>query len=291
MITRRAFIRKGAIVAGGTLIAPASFMEKPKHEIGIQLYSLREHVGKNQLKSTIQKIAAAGYTNVETYGLGSDHLFFGHTTPANLYKMLNEAGLKTTSGHYIPEDYLFGNASSDAWKKVVEAAVTLKQDCAVVPYVPENFRTKDLYQKLIAKLSEAGEICRQGGIKIGYHNHQFEFDPIGDSFGLDILLKGTDPALVDFELDIYWSSFAGKNAIDLFKKYPGRFKMWHVKDMNKKDRNRNTEIGSGTIDYKSIFSEAKLSGLKHFFVEQETYDMDTFESIRKSNEFLKTKIL
>ena len=108
--------------------------------------------------------------------------------------------------------------------------------------------------------------------------------------GFDIIMKETDKALVNFEMDLFWVITAGQDPIELFKRHPGRFKMWHVKDMNKINPKLNTEIGSGSINFKSIFKKAKLSGMEYFYVEQENFSMDVYESIKKSNLFVKTII-
>ena len=129
-------------------------------------------------------------------------------------------------------------------------------------------------------------------MKLAYHNHDFEFKKVdeGKQF-LELLLTQTDPGMVDFEFDLYWVVFAGEKPIDWFKKYPGRFTMWHVKDMttNSKGDKESTQVGDGTIDFAPIFAEKKLSGLKYAFVEQEAYTMPEEQSIKKSIEFLKKK--
>ena len=115
----------------------------------------------------------------------------------------------------------------------------------------------------------------------------------GDTTGLDIALQETDKNLVDFELDLYWVVRAAKDPVKYFQKYPGRFKAWHVKDMDKTNRDLNTEVGSGSIDYKRIFSYAKLSGVQHYFMEQENFvnNIDPFTSITKSCKYIKTNLM
>ena len=128
----------------------------------------------------------------------------------------------------------------------------------------------DDYKKIAQKVNEAAELCKKSGIKLAYHNHDFEFKDYDGTTGYDILLKETDKNLVHFELDLYWVVRAGKDPLQLFKENSGRFTMWHVKDMDKENKDWNTEIGNGSIDFKTIFANAKLSGMKRFFVEQET---------------------
>lgn len=290
MPSRRNFIRQSLYLTGGALMMTSCIAKPSKKKIGIQLYSLRDYVGDKKLPQTLEKIAKAGYSDIETFGFGTDGLFFGYK-PSELAEMLKRNGLGTTGGHYLPEAYLFRNGSSDEWKKAAEAAATLNQEYVVVPYMPESARTEEGYKKLAAKLNEAGEICRGVGLKAGYHNHEFEFKSLGDTSGIDILIKETDPSLVDFELDIFWCEYAGHKAVDLFDRHPNRFRLWHVKDMDRSVRKKNTEIGSGTIDYTAIFSKAEKAGMKHFYVEQENFDKDAFVSITESYNYINSKLL
>ena len=128
---------------------------------------------------------------------------------------------------------------------------------------------------------------------MGYHNHFWEFrDQPNGTKGLDILIAFTEPELVDFELDLYWIEKSGLSPQSYFEKYPNRFSMWHVKDMDKANRAQNTEIGNGTIDWKRIFKAAKTSGMKHFFVEQENnYVPDHLESIKRSIGYIKGSLI
>ncbi|HET8829187.1 MAG TPA: sugar phosphate isomerase/epimerase, partial [Pelobium sp.] len=143
----------------------------------------------------------------------------------------------------------------------------------------------------IAKINTAAKLVKESGLKLAYHNHDIEFYDLGEGKNaFEMLLNGTEPDLVDFEMDIYWVVRAKKDPIKLINDYPGRFKLWHIKDMNKTDASKNAEIGSGTIDFPSIIKEAKKAGLKYPFVEQENYKMDAFESINISAKYLQ-KIL
>jgi sugar phosphate isomerase/epimerase len=123
---------------------------------------------------------------------------------------------------------------------------------------------------------------------LGYHNHEFEFEKIDGQIPYDLMLAELDPKLVSMELDIFWVVNAGYDPCEYFEKYPGRFEQWHVKDMDKSNKMRNADIGSGTIHWKKIFSKAKRSGMKHFYVEQETYPGAPMDSVGASIKFLKT---
>jgi len=113
----------------------------------------------------------------------------------------------------------------------------------------------------------------------------------GETTGYDILLKETDPNAVKFELDLYWVVRSGNDPVKLFTDHPGRFPMWHVKDMDKANNTINTEVGSGTIDFKKIYENAKLAGLEHLIVEQENFALDPYVSIKQSADYIKKNII
>jgi sugar phosphate isomerase/epimerase len=134
-------------------------------------------------------------------------------------------------------------------------------------------------------------MCRDAGLKLAYHNHAAEFAPLEGTTGYDVLVKEVDPKLVDMELDIYWATFAEQNPVALFAKYPGRFALWHVKDLAVTDGKKGmTPVGKGTIDYKTIFSHAREAGMKYFFVEHDTaaqYPGGSLASAQASYEYLR----
>ena len=288
MSTRRTFIQQAGLLSTGLLINPSIFLKKDK-VVGLQLYSLREYIFKD-VTSVIAKVAAAGYKDVETFGYDPKNQFFGKSGK-EFQAILKANGLKSTSGHYNPNNFLNGKGEDDL-KFQIEGAKMLNQQHLIIPYLREDMRQSiDDYKKLADKLNRAAELCKASKLKLAYHNHDFEFKDWNGSNGLDVLLKGTDKNSVDFELDLYWVVRAGKDPVQLFEQNPGRFKLWHVKDMDKADRKLNTEIGNGDIDFKAIFAKAKLSGVEHYFVEQENFAMDAYESIKKSNKYLKNILM
>ena len=102
----------------------------------------------------------------------------------------------------------------------------------------------------------------------------------------DSWLKNTDPELVKFELDLYWVVEGGLDPIAYFNQYPNRFPLCHVKDMDKQDKSKNTEVGSGSINYAQILKAAKDAGMKHYLVEQETFTRPSIESMRMNYNYL-----
>lgn len=285
MIKRRAFIVNSGLALGALAIMPnLAFGSKTKN-IGLQLYTLRDALPKD-VKGTLEKISKIGYNEVETYGFSAKDAFFG-TSVKDFKSILSDNGLKATSGHYDFNGYI-KDGNTDFLKASIEAANTLGSEYLVVPYLAEPLRQNiDDYKKIAQKLNEAAELCKKSGIKLGYHNHDFEFQDHNGTTGYDVLLKETDKNLVHFELDLYWVVRAGKDPIQLFKENSGRFSMWHVKDMDKVNQDWNTEIGKGSIDFKAIFANAKLSGMKRFFIEHETnYIPDPLGSISTSYKYV-----
>jgi sugar phosphate isomerase/epimerase len=290
MIKRRDFIINSGLALGALAIAPSiAFSAKPKN-IGLQLYTLREEFSKN-VKGVLEHVAKTGYKEVETYGYSSENGFFG-TSAKEFKKIMNDNGLKAPSGHYDFNSYIKDN-NADFLKASIECAKQLGSEYITVPYLDEKLRSDlDSFKRIAQKINEAAVLCQQSGLKLAYHNHDFEFKKFGNQTGYDILLQETDKKLVDFELDLYWAVRSGNDPLELFKANPGRFTMWHVKDMDKSKAEWNTEIGEGSINFKTIFAEAKLSGMKHFFVEQETnYSPNPTESIKTSWDFVSKKLL
>lgn len=290
MNTRRNFIKQSGLLSAGLMMSPSEFLKKQK-TVGIQLFTLRELVAKDP-KSVFENIAAAGYKEVEMFGLGSDGKFFG-LTPAEVKSIFKANGLKSPSGHYTPSKFLFENGSGDDVKMICDAANALGNKYFIIPWLsPEQRKNIEQYKALAERISKAAVICKQNGLQMAYHNHDFEFDNFNGETGYDILMNNTDKDLVKLELDLYWVVRAGLNPVDLFKKQPGRFHLWHVKDMNKADKTQNTEVGNGSVDFKTIFANAKLSGVKHYMMEQENnYKPDFYGSIKTSCSYIKSSLL
>lgn len=251
---------------------------------------MRDYLGKD-VRGVIAKVAKAGYTEVETYGYDTAKKTFWGLSAEDFKKLLSDNGLTSSSGHYGMDQFL-GEGKDDDLKLSIEAANTLGQETLVVPYLDAKFRkTTDDFKKVAQNINKMALVCKAGGLKTGYHNHNFEFAPVNGVMLYDVLLKDTDPKLVTLEMDLYWVVRAGHDPIKLIQEHPGRFHMWHVKDMDKQVRERNTEIGSGSIDFKKIFEYQKLSGLKHMFMEQENFQMDAYASIAQSAAYIKNTLL
>jgi sugar phosphate isomerase/epimerase len=291
MLSRRSFIFNSSMAAAAALLVPSfACVASDKKSVGLQLYSLRDELPKD-VKGTIAKVAKAGFKEVETYGFSIKDQFWG-LTPAEFKKLLDDNGLTAPSGHYGLGSYLT-DGNTEELKAAIAAAKVLGSEYVTIPWLEEGIRKNaEDYKKIAVKINEAGKLAKEAGIRLAYHNHNFEFEKQGDTTGYEILLKGTDKNLVDFELDLYWVVRSGNDPIKLFKENPGRFTMWHVKDMDKTDPALNAEVGTGSINFKPIFADAKLSGMKHFFVEHETnYKPNPIESVTASCAYIKKEII
>ena len=290
MTSRRTFIINGSLAAAAVLAMPSFAFNMNRKEIGLQLYTLRDELPKD-VKTTLEKVASAGFTTVETYGFSIKDQFWG-LSPMELKKILDANKLKAVSGHYGLGSFLADGNTTELEAAIVAAKI-LKSEYLIIPWVDPPFR-KNIgdYKKIAGRLNEAAKMCHKAGLKLAYHNHDFEFENYNGTTGYEILLKETDKDLVFFEMDLYWVVRSGKDPLQLFKENPGRFKLWHVKDMDKVNPALNTEIGAGSIDFNPVFKEAKLSGMKHFFVEQENnFAVDSFKSIKTSCDFISNHLI
>ncbi|RFM30089.1 sugar phosphate isomerase/epimerase family protein [Deminuibacter soli] len=320
MYTRRNFIQTSALAAAGAMLAPKALFAKAPGElssIGLQLFTLREELAKD-VKTTIRKVAAVGYGNVETFygysGPAAAASFWG-LDPKSFKQLLSDNNLRSYSGHYQLNDYLTrGNGKDDALKAQIEVAAEVGQQHFVIPVPPfaliDKLTAAD-YKFMAAQMNKAGELCKKSKLQLGYHNHFWEFKTQeGGKTGYDIMLEETEKDLVSFELDLFWITKAGFQPLDYFNKYPGRFTMWHVKDMDKAQSDpisrdsldhghvmnmaksaKFAEVGTGSINFSSIFAAAKTAGLQHIFVEQDgIYMPDKFESIRQSYNYVKSNL-
>lgn len=278
---RREFVQTAAFGAVGMLSLP-SFLAAGKRagNMGLQLYTLRDTIGKDP-KGVLDKVASYGYKELETFGYDSGKIF--GLDFSEFCQYAKGLGMKVVSGHYGLD-----KIKGDTWKRAVDDAVKNGQKFMVVPYIDESQRKSiDDYKRICADLNAAGEVCNKSGIRFGYHNHAFEFDTVDGQIPFDLMLQELDPKNVGMEMDIFWVVNAGRDPIKYFTDHPGRFEQWHVKDMDKADKNKNADIGTGSIDYKPIFAKAKLSGMKHWYVEQETYPGEPIKSVEESAKFLK----
>jgi sugar phosphate isomerase/epimerase len=237
--------------------------------LGVQLYTVRALMERG-VPETLAAVAGIGYREVETAGL------FGHA-PEEFRSLLDRHSLVSPAGH-VPITSL--REDLDA---ALAVAQTLGQQWVVVPWLDQAERTEAGYRQVAAELNRYGGAASDRGLRIGYHNHEFEFDDLGGGLtGYDILLDETDPSLVDVELDLYWAVKAGRDPVALFDAHPGRFALCHVKDM--RDRGgaeTQADVGAGDLPFGDIFAHSERAGLRHYFVEHDD-PADPLGSIRSS---------
>jgi sugar phosphate isomerase/epimerase len=248
---------------------------------GLQLYTLRDILKDNaKVKDTVKQLVDWGYNEFEAYGYSKGNIF--GMTYKEFTEYVKSLGAKVTSGHYDID------VIRTDWARAVADAQAAGQEYMVLPWIDEANRTPDGFKKVIEDVNKAAQATKSVGIRMGYHNHDFEFKKVGDKTGFELLLDGFDKDLVSFELDLYWVVRAGQDPEQIFMKYPGRFEQWHVKDMDKTDPSKNADVGTGSIDFKKLFMHAQHAGLKHWYVEQETYPVDPMTSTKNSIDYLKT---
>jgi sugar phosphate isomerase/epimerase len=259
MITnRRTILTGGAALATlattGALFGRADAAQVGK--VGLQLYTVRTLFQADPV-ATLEQIAKIGYREVE-YGGGG----YTDMDAAMLRKATDRLGLTAPSAH-IPYDLLLNRFDAS-----LAMAKTLGVDTVVLPYMTDQYRNEAAWKEAVANFNRIGEKLKKAGLGFVYHNHDFEFTvkPGGVSL-YDRLVKERDPALVGFELDLYWAIRAGENIEALVRRLSGHIYSYHVKDMRKDGS--MTAVGAGTVDFAAIFALNKVAGVKHFFVEND----------------------
>ncbi len=297
---------KNAVLGLGGLSLLSSFtplqklLEKTRsgRKVGIQLFTIPFMVD-NDFKGTMKLLSETGYKEIELFGPypfspGStkaqwarmqemlklkQHAFYGLTAEETA-SVLKENGLSAPSVH--------SNITTmrEGLKVFLDGMAPIAPKYAVVPALlnPEDRNSKDSYKKLADEFNSFGETMKPYGMKFVYHNHGYEHIPYEGDMGLDILIRHTDSELVQFELDIFWMKAAGQEPIDYLKKYPGRFKLMHVKDSSIEFRFKGdgstpeqwmegfplmSDPGDGVFDIKGILEQGVASGVEHFFLERD----------------------
>lgn len=276
MSTRRTFLKNTSIMAVGSMIIPnLSCIGSTQFPYGLILYTVRDDMTKDAM-STLGSVAETGYQVLEGASYSNRQMY--GMKPAEFKNAVESFGMNLLSSHL--------NVTEQNVHEVAEDAAEAGLKYVVKPSMTHN--SLDDYKRGAERYNEFGEIFNKHGIRFGYHNHAFEFEMMDGIVPYDLLLQQTDPSLVCMELDLYWIIKGGADPLEYFEKYPGRFELWHVKDMSADSEQYETELGNGVIDFKEIFSQSEKSGLKNYFVEQDTCrDYPPLESIGISLEYLK----
>lgn len=280
---RRDFIQLSSLGFLGLYSCGITNFKNRKKTLGIQLYTVRDAISEN-LEKTLERLAGSGFTTLEIYGYNGS--FFGKTKN-EFQAILKNTGLKVVSSHHTTGILRSEKGTLlNSWEQSVEDLQAIGAKYMVCSYLFPEERTKDNYRKLPELLNRSGEITKQAGIQMAYHNHDFEFEKFDDrQIVYDYILDNASPELVKMELDLYWISKAGADPLAYFEKYPKRFPLWHVKDMKAGSKDF-AEIGKGTIDFKRIFEAGDKAGLDYWFLEQDSSDKDIFESIKISRDYI-----
>ncbi len=251
-----------AVIALGMTAVPQQASAKKK-KIGIQLYSVMSAVQKDP-KSSIERLAALGYNNVELVQWGGDTKVFG-MSPADFRSLCDNNGVEIVSTHSsIQEDPSKEDEITARWRQLFEIQKACGGRYFVIPSYRVDYTEQDV-KRMCEYFNRIGKIASEYGLMLGYHNHSGEYKTLKDSDKVmwEYLVENTDPRYVCFELDVYWCTKGGKNPVDYLKKYPKRIKMLHVKD--------DFVIGeSGDIDFENIFKQFYKNGMKDYVVEIET---------------------
>lgn len=299
MTNRRSFLKQSATLAAGAMLLPklsrAGFLGVAdyKNDIGIQLYTLSDLMVADS-KGTLQKVAGIGYKELETAATSKGY-YYGYK-PKELASIAKDMGMNWRSHHVMGAPFdmvkmgemikkMSGGDETKAKQamerfKFLGSVPSLKNDyqklvdeaaeggisylvCASIPV-----STMDEMKAAVDIFNKAGEASKKAGLQFAYHNHATEFDQIEGYRPFDYILSNTDKDLVKMELDLGWATKAGQNPADLFKLHPGRFPLWHAKDMDKVNK-APAEVGTGIVDFKAAFDHSSDSGMKYFFVEQD----------------------
>ena len=293
---RRKFLQSGTLAAASVLLGRSAIAgtftgKKAVPPIGLQLYTLGDLMTTDP-QGTLQKLAAIGYKELETAGSQKGN-FYGYK-PKELAAMIKAAGMNWRSAHVGGAAFTMESIMKMA--KTAEDSARIKKMMERYKDMPKSLNLKENYQELadaaaeggisylvcssipVSTLDEiktavdvfnkSGEACKKVGVQFAYHNHTSEFDEVEGHRPFDYILTNTDKNLVKMELDLAWATKAKQDPAALFKMHPGRFPLWHVKDLDKEKMNP-AEVGTGVVDFKHIFDNAKESGMKYFFVEQD----------------------
>ncbi len=274
--SRRKFLQTSALLTAGALVSPRLIRAAANahvRDIGIQLYTVRKEMLADPT-GTLKQLAKIGFKELES--ARSDKGNYYGLQAKEIKKITEDLGMKLRSGHvHVDAD----------WKRSVEQAVETGQQYIISAVLPSPGQTVDHYKQSAEAFNKLGEECKKAGLHFGYHNHDSEFDSEKGQVLYDVLLKYTDPALVTMEMDLGWVVAAGHDPFLYFRQHPGRFALWHLKDMDKVQK-KSVEFGTGKVDIKGLLHRAKQAGMKHFFLEQEEYAHSAFESVRVDYDYL-----
>jgi sugar phosphate isomerase/epimerase len=306
--SRREFLRLSATGALGAIVlsksnlkasgfsAPARTDADPKSfGIGLQLYTIRDAM-KKDVPGSLKMVSDIGYKYLEMADY-SNGKFYGYV-PTDFKKIVTDLGMEVISSH---AGVSTKGITDEEAKKMAEDHANVGAKYCMQPFIGDADRKSIAgYQKMVADWNRVGKIMKEHGLTFGYHNHNFEFDTVeGKVPYFDVFLAEMDKDITTMELDLFWTTKAGLNPVDIFKKYPGRFQLFHMKDMYTKEppsvitrSNDFAPVGAGVINFKEILAAKNIAGMKYMIVEQDNAEKgNAFDAIKTSITNLTTKIL
>jgi len=294
-ISRRVFMQTLAVgTTSAALMSSVAFAraKTSKYKLGLQLFTIRDALERD-LEGTLKEVSAIGYRDTETYGFDPVQVAYYGMKAADFKKLLEQNQLTTTSGHYTFSGFLY--KTDDELKEYVDQCIkgahAVGHKYITWPWLQPDYRSMESFRVLVKKLNMIGEQVSRSGLGFAYHNHDFEFTDHNGQNGYDLIMQETDPKTVKLQIDLYWAVHSSKlSPAELFRKQPGRFVMWHIKDMHKVSRDY-TELGNGSIDYTVILPDASLAGLEYYYLEQGgNFVTSSMKSIGESAAFFKKNL-
>lgn len=278
---RRSFLKQSGLLSAGALTLTATDLlantpQKAINPFGVQLYSARD-ILPNDSKGVMTQLAQMGYKQFESYS-GPQGFLWG-MEPKAMKSFLDDLGVKMISTHFDMNKEL---------DKSIDMANGVGMSYLLCPYIGPQ-KTFDDWKRIADKFNTVGEQVRKGGLKFGYHNHDYSFRPLDGKIPQEYLLANTDPQNVMFELDLCWIDVAGQDPVAHLKKYGKRYELCHIKDYNKVNgKPVQNDLGKGSVDFKKTLRAAMDNGMKYFIVEQEEYPQSVMTSLKNDAEYMKT---
>jgi sugar phosphate isomerase/epimerase len=275
MLTRRKLFAHAARGLTLSLLERVAFAKETGRRLGVQLYTVRSVI-ENDLAGTLSAIRRIGYQTVETY-------VAEYKMPAkDLGRAIEDAGLKVPSAHFGYNDF----------ESRLEYAIELGARCVVCSMIPKTIaNSADGYKRGAEQYNLWGEKAKKMGLKFGFHNHNVEFKDYNGVTGFDVLMRYTDPGLVQWQMDCYWVAQAGRDPVEMLRRYGSRIQSLHLKDRKPNvptstdtgpDSAHFTEVGEGTLDWVSILKLAAINHIRDMYVEQDQTDKPPLESLQIS---------
>ena len=289
--SRRNFLKQASFLSAAIMLPFTGFSipENGSYKMGLQLFTIRDAMKRDPIGS-LKIVASLGYKDLELYGYdGEKGSYYGYKA-SDFKHILDDLQLTASSGHYNFSDYF--EQPIDQLKRYadqcIEGALALNKRYITWPWLHPDYRTLNNFKILSEKLNKLGEQVNDAGLGFAYHNHDFEFTDHSGETGYDIILRETDPTLVKLQMDLYWVMHSSKvSPAELIANQPGRYVMWHIKDMDKISRDY-TELGNGSIDYVKLLSTIPTEGLEFYYLEQGgNFAENSMKSIADSADYFK----